>query len=226
VIAARHRADSEWFWAELRLIGRRWNVLKHPFYTRWSAGELTSDELRLYAEEYDHLVVALAAASRCAAGKADGRLADALSAHATEEEEHVALWRDFAAATGWGRASAWAYDSDSLPETVECARVWAGDEARSLALDLVSLYVMEGPQPEIARTKLDGLLELYGYSDGPATAYFRLHSEVDREHAALAQSALDGVLHGADPCELLAQAHAVHRSYWGMLDGLERVRGS
>ena len=38
----------------------RWNVLEHPFYTRWSCGELTRDELAHYAGEYRHAVVALA----------------------------------------------------------------------------------------------------------------------------------------------------------------------
>ena len=33
------------FFADLDAVRRRWNVLEHPFYTRWSAGELTLDEL-------------------------------------------------------------------------------------------------------------------------------------------------------------------------------------
>jgi pyrroloquinoline quinone (PQQ) biosynthesis protein C len=37
----------------------RWNVLEHPFYTRWEQGELTRGELARYAGEYRHAVVAL-----------------------------------------------------------------------------------------------------------------------------------------------------------------------
>jgi len=29
-------------------IRERWDVLRHPFYTRWSAGELSSGELAFY----------------------------------------------------------------------------------------------------------------------------------------------------------------------------------
>lgn len=37
------------------------------------------------------------------------------------------------------------------------------------------LYVIEAGQPEISRTKLDGLGAHYGYSDeGPETEYFRV----------------------------------------------------
>ena len=46
------------------------NVLEHPFYQRWSAGELTTGELALYAGEYRHAVSALARASALAAEKA------------------------------------------------------------------------------------------------------------------------------------------------------------
>ena len=44
----------------------RWNVLEHPFYTRWERGELTREELARYAGEYRHAVVALARAARTA----------------------------------------------------------------------------------------------------------------------------------------------------------------
>jgi pyrroloquinoline-quinone synthase len=38
----------------------RWNVLDHPFYRRWEAGELTRTDLAFYAGEYRHAVTALA----------------------------------------------------------------------------------------------------------------------------------------------------------------------
>ena len=63
----------------------RWNVLEHPFYTRWENGELTHDELARYAGEYRHAVVALARAARTA------------GLHAEEEAAHISLWDDFAA---------------------------------------------------------------------------------------------------------------------------------
>ena len=50
-------------WSRLADVQSRWNVLGHPFYTRWSRGELTRDELALYAGQYRYAVVALAGAS-------------------------------------------------------------------------------------------------------------------------------------------------------------------
>ena len=46
------------------------NVLEHPFYQRWSAGDLSAEELAIYAAEYRPAVVALARASELAAEKA------------------------------------------------------------------------------------------------------------------------------------------------------------
>jgi pyrroloquinoline-quinone synthase len=218
VVAARHSRETEWFWTELRILREHWNVLRHPFYLRWSAAELSADELERYAGEYAHLVVALAAASRGAAEKSGGLLRQALSAHADEEEQHIALWLGFAEATGSPR---W---ETSLAATRACAQAWAGHESRSLDEDLVALYAIEAPQPEIAQTKLDGLLEHYGFAEGPATAYFQIHAERDKEHAALVASALHGLLPVADPFGLLDLAEAVHRSYWETLTALEELR--
>jgi pyrroloquinoline quinone (PQQ) biosynthesis protein C len=78
--------------AELR---RRWNLLEHPFYVRWSAGELSRAELGTYAGQYELAVVALAAASRHAAQIAPAGLRRALADHAREETEHIELWRAF-----------------------------------------------------------------------------------------------------------------------------------
>src|ERR1700740_1457479 len=75
------------------------DVLEHPFYKRWSAGELSREELGRYAGQYRHAVVALAEASAGAA-RAGGRHAEGLARHAEEERAHIALWDGFARACG------------------------------------------------------------------------------------------------------------------------------
>ncbi len=52
---------------------REYNVLEHPFYQRWSAGELSAEELGFYAGEYRHAVIALAQASDSVAAKVGPR---------------------------------------------------------------------------------------------------------------------------------------------------------
>ena len=60
------------------------NVLEHPFYQRWSAGALSAQELGVYAAEYRRAVVALAEASKQAAGEAGPTHAAGLRGHAEE----------------------------------------------------------------------------------------------------------------------------------------------
>ena len=163
------------FFARLDALRERWNVLEHPFYQRWSAGELSRDELAYYAGEYRHAVVALADAIGGAAATAEPEIEAQLAEHAAEETAHVDLWDDFARALG--------ADLDRAPraETEACVAAWtAGADTLE---GLVAAYTIESGQPEIAKTKLDGLIERYAFVDeGPATEYFALHS--DRDHHA------------------------------------------
>jgi pyrroloquinoline-quinone synthase len=212
---------TDWFWTEVALLRERWDVLEHPFYQRWSAGQLSPAELQAYASEYHHAVVAIADASVRAARLADGDLRRELEQHAAEELEHIDLWMQFARATGWCAGTAWFFSEDAYEETLACARAWSGSAARSLSGHLVTLYAIESAQPQISETKLAGLLEHYGFTDGPATEYFRLHARGDHAHAALARQAFERTATGEDPFALLRDVEASYRAYWGMLDRLE-----
>jgi pyrroloquinoline-quinone synthase len=194
----------------------RWDVLEHPFYQRWSEGALTREELARYAGQYRHAVVALADASQRAAELADGALAAGLAAHAAEERSHVALWDGFLAEMGGDAADA------PNPETAACAEAWAGAD-RDLTGTLVALFAIESAQPAISETKREGLLAHYGVQEGPATAYFDLHARLDVEHAAQARAALEPRLAAADADRLVAEAEAVLKANWELLDGVEQV---
>jgi pyrroloquinoline-quinone synthase len=174
----------------------RWNVLEHPFYVRWERGELTQDELALYAGEYRHAVVALARAARTA------------GLHADEEAAHIGLWDDFASAVGTEGA-------EPLPESRCCASAWAAadDELGAAAI----LYAIEAGQPAISETKLRGLVEHYGFAEGSeAVEYFVLHGERDHEHAAEARAKLAEQEDG----RLVGLAEAALAANWALLDGV------
>lgn len=206
------------FFERLDAVRNRWNVLEHPFYQRWSAGELTTDELAFYAAEYRHAVEALAVASEQAADAAEESIRTDMQLHAREERQHIELWEEFERALGAesGRTP--------RPETSECARAWTA--ARDSLEGLAVLYAVESNQPAISKTKLDGLVEHYGMEAGTAaTEYFSLHAELDVEHAAEGRAMLEERLDGADADRLIEVAEAALEGNWTLLDGVERQFG-
>lgn len=207
------------FWTRLEAVRAEWNVLEHPFYQRWSAGELSREELAGYSGQYAYAVSALADAADATVVTADPELRPALETHAAEERSHVALWREFAGAVGGST------DDQPTPETAACANAWAGDGTRSLLQNLVTMYAIESGQPAISETKRDGLVEHYGFATGPATAYFDLHAELDKEHAAAERELIEPRLNDADQDALLTCAEAALRANWELLDGVERLLG-
>jgi len=179
----------------------RWDVLRHPFYARWERGELTREELAHYAGEYRHAVVALARAAEAAGNEQ----------HAREEFDHIGLWDDFAGALDAR------LDRAPSPETRGGADAWARhDRLEALAV----LYAIESAQPAIAETKLRGLVEHFGFAEGPATEYFALHAKRDIEHAAEARDAL-AAASPRDEDGLVAAAEAALRTNWELLDGVD-----
>jgi pyrroloquinoline-quinone synthase len=181
----------------------QWNVLDHPFYLRWERGELTRDELAFYAGEYRHAVVALA----------DTAAAGADDEHAAEERAHIALWDSFAAALDAP------LDREPTVETQDCGGAWRAqdaDEARAI------LYAVESSQPDISRTKLNGLVEHYGFAAGSkGTEYFEVHSQRDHVHARASADALK-TASPEDGDRLVAAATRALVTNWRLLDGVER----
>jgi pyrroloquinoline-quinone synthase len=199
---------SKTVWDRIEESRSRWNVLDHPFYERWSKGEVTMEELSHYSGQYRHAVEAIATMS---ASAADER--PELRGHADEEASHVRLWDGFVAAVDGSP------DDAPNAETAECVEAWTADDG--LLATLARLYAIESGQPEISRTKRDGLATHYGITNGAGTAYFRVHETRDVEHAAEARELISELAGPGDEDAIVAAAESAMRANWRLLDGVE-----
>jgi pyrroloquinoline-quinone synthase len=205
-------------WDRLAAVSSEWNVLEHPFYERWSRGELLREELARYSGQYRHAVVALSEASATAAGRTeDEGLRAHLADHSEEEAGHVQLWDGFVTEVGGDRGA------EPTPESARCASAWAGAE-RDVPETLAALYAIESAQPAISATKKQGLVEHYGFEEAD-TEYFAVHSELDAEHAAAHREWLEALLPEADEDTLVEAARQVLEANWQLLDGVDRLNG-
>jgi pyrroloquinoline-quinone synthase len=199
-------------WDEIEEARARWNVLDHPFYQRWSAGELSRSELARYSGQYRHATQALATLSVDAAHAAPDAERAELRGHAVEEQAHVGLWDGFVDAVGGDSGAA------ATAETQECVDAWTAEG--DFATRLVRLYAIESGQPAISKTKREGLTAHYGIGDGPGNTYFRLHERADVEHAAAARELIERHATAGDRERLVAAAEETFKANWRLLDGV------
>ncbi len=202
-------------WQKIEQARDRWNVLEHPFYQRWSAGELSAEELAEYSGQYRHATAALARLSADVADSAPDSERSGLRRHAEEEASHIALWDGFVEAVG-GEVAA-----EPTAETQECVDAWTAKDDR--VCQLVRLYAIESGQPPISKTKREGLAAHYGIGDGSGNEYFRVHEEADVDHAAEGRSLIEAHLAEADPDALAAAAESVFKANWRLLDGVSAL---
>lgn len=211
----------------------RYNLLKHPFYTAWTAGELSREDLREYAAEYWHHVSAFpsylsALHSRLQDGSTRRmvatNLADEEGVTAPDGRAHSDLWMDFA--KGMGASEAEVKARMPQPETQALISLFQqvareGNTAGALA----ALYAYESRVPAIAREKACGLKEHYG-ADAATARYFTLHQTADVHHANVWRELIAGELE-RDPAAAEAALDSAERAaaaLWSALDGVERGR--
>ena len=200
------------FWTRLEAARSRWNVLEHPFYQRWSAGELSREELADYSGQYRHATAAIARLSADVADSAPESERADLRRHAAEEADHIALWDGFVEAVGGEVGAA------PNAETQDCVDAWTAKDDR--LSQLVRLYAIESGQPAISKTKREGLAAHYDIGDGPGNEYFRVHEQADVEHAAEGRALIEAHMDRADAEAVVAAAESVFEANWRLLDGV------
>jgi pyrroloquinoline-quinone synthase len=213
----------------------KYDLLCHPFYKAWSAGELTRDDLREYAQDYYHHVEAFPSYLAALGMRLEeGELRRAVLANMCDEKgvdgrpgrdsvPHSDLWLDFAEGMGSSRNLEW---HSPVPEIRQLIRSFQQVASEGSPEDaLAAFYVYESQVPRIAQEKERGLREMYG-ADDKTCGYFALHATADVFHSRVWRKQLEKRIeaHPEAADAALDAAENAARILWKALDGIEARR--
>lgn len=210
------------------------HLLKHPFYVAWTEGKLSKEQLRGYAEQYFHNVLAeptyLSAVhfntphfhSEANSGDISVRqeVLKNLISEEHGEKNHPALWKNFALALGssdkdLARATA-------LPDTARLVSTF-----RDICLNqpfyagLAAMHAFESQVPSIAAVKIDGLIKFYGMDDPDSYEFFSVHQEADVYHSQAEWTLIERFADTEEKqAEVVAATIRACDALWGFLDGV------
>jgi pyrroloquinoline-quinone synthase len=201
----------------LEEVARKYDLLRHSFYQRWAAGELSRDELDDYAGQYAHVVAGLPRWLSAAADaeSENGRL---LRAHALEESNHLALWDAFAKALNPSRDAAL---DPANPATCELLR--RCDALAASGQGMAVAWAFEAQSPQVSETKLEGLRAHYGIDADSGGQYFAIHARRDVDHRQELAAMIETSPDGDAP---VAAADAALAALWDVLTSVEKVAGT
>jgi pyrroloquinoline-quinone synthase len=212
----------------------QFDLLCHPFYKAWSAGELSRDDLRKYGQDYYHHVNAFPTyLAELSMRLEESELRRAVLANLADEKgwgdatgnkpEHADLWLDFVEGMGASRNLRGHEPVAEISDLMSFFHEVAGNGTPEEAL--AAFYAYESQVPRVAKEKARRLREMYG-ADEKTCGYFSLHSTADVYHAQVWRQQLARRLEHnpqvTDPA-LTAAAKAA-KALWTALDGVEARR--
>lgn len=217
------------FWSAVDQEVAKYDLLKHPFYQAWTAGELTTADLKFYAEQYFHQVSEFPAYLTSLHSRLpEGQMRRDVLANAYEEEcdgiPHSQLWMRFVEGMSGGAANPG--ETEPIPEIanlVKTFRAIAGEAP--VASVFGALFAYESQVPQIASEKLSGLKQHYG-ADARTCSYFTLHRTADVHHSNVWRNIISAMVerderHAEEALDGVSRAA---QSLWKALDGIERER--
>jgi pyrroloquinoline-quinone synthase len=224
------------FKTQLRSIVDERHLLGHPFYVAWSQGELSLAQLRQYAGQYMHHVLAeptylSAVHSNTPHFKNDGKSdlgpRQTILQNLVDEElgpnNHPALWKRFANALGLSEDDLAA----AAPRLATERLIGVFTDLcrnRPYYVGLAALHAFESQIPAIAAVKIEGLRRFYGFVDPAGYEFFTVHRTADVGHSVaewnLIEQSADTHAKRAD---VLAATSEACDALWAFLDGVYEV---
>ena len=217
------------FFTQLDACIAKYDLLCHPFYRAWSAGELTREDLRNYGQNYFHHVNAFPEYLEAFAARLPySEMRRAVEANHNDEmgghgsRPHSELWLDFVEGMGGERAGTTKPipEIDALMRRFHSAALEGGAEEA-----LATFYAYESQVPRVAAEKSRGLQQMYA-ADAKTCEYFNLHTTADVYHSQVWKHQLANAVEGNPSAaeQALNAARNAAKALWNALDGIEAER--
>ena len=170
------------------------HLLNHSFYKAWNSGTLKKETIREYASQYFKHVSSFprylsSIHSNCEDIRIRQFLLENLNDEEKGEENHPELWMRFAEGMGNTRESV--MKTEAIEETNNLVNTFMRlSKSDQFYIGLAALYCYESMQPEISKTKKDGLQNLYGINDENTLKFFTVHMHADKWHREVVKKLL------------------------------------
>jgi len=202
------------------------HLLKHPFYTKWTAGTLPKEAMQEYARQYFAFESAMprllsAIHSRTESAEIRQQILDNLWDEEHGKKNHAELWLRFAEGIGVSR------DDVQNAEANEATRALV-DTYAEIAFDgtpaegIAALYAYERQVPDTAGSKIHGLRKHYDVEDKRTTSFFAVHGVLDIEHSGAEREMLGKLAEDSDPAAVERAADRALDAWWNFLSAVDQ----
>ena len=211
------------------------HLLKHPFYVAWTAGQLTKEQLRHYAEQYFYNVLAeptyLSAVhfntphihSETNSGDISARQEVLRNLIEHGDKNHPALWKKFAFALGANDKIL--SNAAALPTTQNLVNTFRNICInRPFYAGLAALHAFESQVPDVAAVKIDGLAKFYGMNNPDEYEFFSVHQKADVYHSQAEWELIERFADTPEKQEeILIATEEACDALWKFLDGVHET---
>jgi pyrroloquinoline-quinone synthase len=199
------------------------SLLTHSFYTRWVAGDLPPEAISEYAARYFHFEANFprflsAIHSRTEDSGARQVLLDNLWDEEAGEDNHVELWLRFAEGVGANREDV--RKGEPSPAAAALVGTYRKASEGPVAGGIAAMYAYEKQVPAIAEAKIKGLREHYEVEDEYTLTFWRVHEQLDIQHAGNERAML-ATFADQDPDAAIAGTERALDAWWDFLTEVE-----
>ena len=203
------------------------HLLNHSFYQSWNEGSLSLETIREYSSQYFKHVSAFprylsAIHSNCDHIGTRKILLENLNDEEMGPEDHPELWMRFA--EGMGNTRDEVNNAVLMEETEELVNTFNQlSRSEDYLKGLAALYCYESMQPEISKTKKEGLQNIYGIEDEETLKFFTVHMQADEWHREVIRNLLVELCNSKDKKEdVLDAVNSALGALNNFLSGMEK----